>query len=255
MNNDLDDLFSDFTGHIIRERSGGRSSRIYGHFTPESIDLEKNGIRYLDGIRHFPLAVPQRIMKLRKEPLSDGAKAYLEIDELYGYLSNFHPDDVVKTSLFVLQRGEKHYLGSVQDAVAGFRAYDPFSPNYARQFDNIGRILISVADAAKKTGKIIDLGGAGNFMIMDNSLVFIDCLDLLEITYDPFIKIDETGYPRLDLAVQAMHRMEIGIMGSEDIGSSMYGHFLQDKRLEEVRGILENIEHKKFLAPLYLRNG
>ena len=242
----------------------GLRSHIMEVLRPEDIDRERRGIE-LNGIMHFPKAVPVKIMRLFRAKFHCLEEALLEVKRVKLVEKYLAPDFIAQSEEFLVHYalGQKLelLLCGLQVYVKG-QALDPWSPVTTLPFkDLLLRMLShsnvkdydleSLACKAKlqmeefierikkmiiDSGHIPDLAGVGNILLTPSGqTVLVDINNISKIVLSNKIYLDDRGYPVCDKSIQALYFLEKKVTGKDpDRTESVYQIFMSEDRLREV---------------------
>lgn len=241
-------------------RSGLRS-HIFEVVSKEDIEKESKG-ELIDGIRLFPRAKPQKMLRILRSRFQDKYAVFHEINKYNLLLDCLGPDLIACSDEFIVDytgtgrheivlcglqeyvEGDildpwriygTHYLSHLFQAKTDSRSRTNALINKAR--NSICRFVDNIHSMILRKGFIPDLAGIGNLIITSNgNLKLVDINNIVEIHLDNTIRMDDRGYPSCDVSVDALSILEKKILGrSIKKNDPIYATFLQSDRKKRVK--------------------
>ena len=242
----------------------GLRSRLMQALKPSDITLETRGI-IQQGIRRFPVAKPQAMLRIFKKNFSSPQDIQKEIDHykmlqyylpqtLYAFSSEFMVDYTAGSKKNIL-------LCGLQEYVPG-EAVDPWHENALLKIESIlrggrnGPLKTALENLASfvyhtkkmivKAGAVPDLAGVGNLIVTPLGAVkLVDINNISKLTMEHHIPVDNKEYPVSDKSIQALYQIETRILNRPGVATdTLYRFFLDPQRVEDVRQI-ETAFHKE----------
>ncbi len=259
----------------------GLRSHILEILACRDVDREQRGT-VIDGVRHFPRAMPCRMFRIfrtRLGTLDEALEEIARVKLVAHYLGPGHM--AMSTECIVDYEGPDGYalmLCGFQEYVPGV-VLDPWTILEAPELlpalyhatsqtrdapelpeerwiatirqkgmDFVRRIKRMISRA----GHIPDLAGAGNLIINAQAEIrLVDINNISPVAFDASIRLDEKGYPVGDKSIEALSLIEAKLFKRPvDLNEPVYRHFLDPYRLEKVRA-----EERRFREMDRLLNG
>ena len=253
-----------YRGHF-RE---GLRSRIIQVLNYSDVRTETRGIMQ-NGIRHYPMARPLRMLRIFRKPIhslrdiTDEIVNYQAVQKhlpaaYYAASSEFlvdyqKPDntEIVLCGLQEFVEGEAldpwnpDILGSIRSYYRSRTQHDHTDPDaLAGRKINIlqqhARAFIHhLKNMARTTRRLPDLAGVGNILYTAAATIhLVDINNISRIASSDAIPIDDKGYPACDKSIEALSLIEKGVLGhSVDMQEDLYRFFLDPGRMQRVRDI------------------
>lgn len=230
------------------------------------VALERKGT-IVDGVRHFPKAVPCRMFRIFRTHLETLEKALEETARVKLVECYLGPDYMARSTECIVDYigpgGRNLMLCGFQEYMEG-EVLDPWTILDATELlpvlyhtlsqkkgalrlpealwiervrqrgaDFVRRIKQMITEA----GHIPDLAGAGNLIVnAQGEIRLVDINNISPVAFDASIRLDEKGYPVGDKSVEALRLIEEKLFNRPvDLNGPIYGHFLNPKRQKEVR--------------------
>jgi hypothetical protein len=263
-----------FRGHF-RE---GLRSRIIQVLYPDDVRTETRG-RMRDGIRHYPMARPLRMLRIFRQPISalkditDEIVNYQVIQKylpaaFYAASSEFLVDYQKPDNREIVLCGLQAYVdGETLDPwnpelLQSTRAYyrtlapqDHYDPDaFAdRKVDTLQQHTLAFIGYLKKMAhgsrRLPDLAGVGNILFTASATIhLVDINNISKISPGDDIPIDDKGYPACDKSIEALALIEKGVLGAPvDMQEDLYAFFLNPERMQRVKEI-ERAFHRRIAA-------
>jgi hypothetical protein len=242
----------------------GLRSRLMQALKPSDITHETLGIMQA-GIRRFPVARPQAMLRIFKKNFSSPRDIQKEIDHykiLQYYLPHTHYAFSSEFMVDYTAGSEKmNLLCGLQEYVPG-EGVDPWHENALLKIESslggqgkgpLNTALENLASFVYHTKKMIldadtipDLAGVGNLIITPLGAVkLVDINNISRLTMEHHIPVDDKKYPVSDKSIQALYQIETRILNRPGLASdTLYRFFLDPPRMEDVRQ-LETAFHKE----------
>ncbi|WP_022664119.1 hypothetical protein [Desulfospira joergensenii] len=239
-------------------RSGLRS-HIFEVVLTEDVKRETRG-EIRDGARMFPKARPQKMFRIFRSRFESKDDIFREIRK-YKLLLNFLGKEFIARSeeFIVDYRGtgvSRIVLCGLQEYVEG-QILDPWRLSGKTPLEDLYRdgeknrpgdpakrarkhvaeFTGRVRQLIRHTGYIPDLAGIGNLILTPmGRLKLVDINNIVEIRFDPVIRLDDRGYPSCDSSVEALFLLESRLLGREiQSRDPLFRHFLTPERQKKVR--------------------
>lgn len=228
-----------------------------------SADLEKEiSGELVDGIRVYPRAAPVKMFRIFRQRFMDPDSIFREIKKYNLLLTWLGREFIAASQEFIVDyRG----TGSSQILLCGLQEYvegdilDPwrlfetgclsdmfkargYDPGRTKQCmavltDRTACFVKRIRDMINRTGFIPDLAGNGNLIVTpDGYLKLVDINNIVRITPDDIIRIDDKGYPSCDVSIQVLAILEQVILGHTiRVDDPFYGVFLTSERRRTVK--------------------
>lgn len=246
----------------------GLRSHIFEVHDPDSVAVEKNGIRE-KGVRVFPRSTPFSMLRLMRYRFFSPGEALAEIERFHTLLRFLTTDFVADSEEFV---ADYRIHGRMELMLCGFQEYvageifDPWAfERYPGTFSNLADQVQSLRDtgmskskfldllqrngrrfvAASKrmidrAGLVPDLSGVGNLIVTKEArLKLVDINNISKVCSGPDVYIDDKGYPVCDKSVEVLAILEehfFDISRPDLIRKDpVYRVFLEPDRLDRVR--------------------
>jgi len=262
----LNFIRTDSPFHFRRHFRQGLRSHIMEILPQADVAAENTGI-VVDGIRRFPRARPDHMLRIFRARLKTLEQALAEIDRVKVVEAFLGPDGIAESSEFLVD-----YQGPAGTTImlCGFQAYidgemlDPWGLlDRDRLFPALYESLHRARErsdahrrdwirAAQTTGRrflqaikrmiaevryIPDLAGAGNVVITQaGQFKLVDINNISPVVFDAAIPLDDKGYPVCDKSIEALALLEHKITGRAiDGDEDLYGFFLAPERRRRVK--------------------
>jgi len=249
-----------------RHYRDGLRSHIMEVLTPEDVKIEAQGI-VAEGTRRYPRAIPRRmlrIFKTRFRGLDDAGDEVRRVKIIGSYLA---PRFIARSQEFLvhlIQQGEREILlCGLQEYIAGV-VLDPWGVLDKGQvvslFYELGQekggdaakreeewagcirektrdFLCSLKRMIMEAHYVPDLAGVGNLILTPSgNIKLVDINNISTVYPDYVIRLDDRLYPVCDKSIEAMSRLEAGLLNEPlDKNDPIYATFLDPGRMEEVR--------------------
>ncbi|MGA1843616.1 MAG: hypothetical protein ACMUIS_03530 [bacterium] len=244
----------------------GLRSHIMEVLNPEEIQIESQGI-VTEGTRRFPRATPQRMLRIFKTRFRDLHDAGEEVRRVKIIGSYLAPRFIARSQEFLvhfIQQGKTEILlCGLQEYVAGVvldpwgvldrrqvtsflyeLGYEKGEDAAAREEEWIGCVRKQAQDFLCSLRRMImdahyvpDLAGIGNLILTHSGAIkLVDINNISPVYPDFIIRLDDRLYPVCDKSIEAMSRLEAGLLNEPlDENDPIYARFLDSGRMEEVR--------------------
>lgn len=232
-------------------RSGLRSL-IFEVVSKVDVQKETRG-EVVDGIRMFPRARPLKIFRIFRTRVDSIEKIFKEIERYRHLLTYLGPDLLARSEEFMasyeIDGSHRILFCGLQEYVPG-EILDPWRPwgkgSLAAMFSaapnpeqatetarkQLTQFLKKIRNMIHETGYIPDLAGVGNLVLTpEGRLKLVDINNIVKLTFDDEIPLDDRDYPACDVTIQALARLETHILGRPvDMSDPLYRHFLPAQR-------------------------
>lgn len=246
----------------------GMRSHVMEVLLTQDLHRETSG-EIVDGMRIYPRAIPRymlRILRTRFTALEEALeeiKTYSLVVEFMGAefiaVSNEFVVEYTGTgqSEIVLCGLQEYVHGAILDpwGLAGNAPLEVFfqtrmsgeRPDARRMTKGAESIAVFVERMRKminESGYIPDLAGNGNLiMTRYGGIKLVDINNILRVTENGTILLDDKGYPSCDKSIEVLWILEHEILKKTNLSDDpLYRYFLSEDRLERVR----SIEHEFF---------
>ncbi|MFH1153805.1 MAG: hypothetical protein V1793_08315 [Pseudomonadota bacterium] len=238
----------------------GLRSHITELLSREDVIRETRG-EVIHGVRRFHGAKPEWILRIFRKRFSSLDQVLEDIDKYKLVLKFLGPDRIARSNEFVvdyLLDGTPHIvLCGLQEYIDG-EILDPWGlygtgyladlfdrmpyPDNCRG-DRVSTAVQSIDTFVERTRKMIsesgfipDLAGIGNLLLTpEGTLKLVDINNIVPISRDDSIPIDDKGYPSCDKSVETLAILETKILSRPIPGDDpLYGIFLQPDRKKQV---------------------
>ncbi len=226
-------------------------------------DLEKETCgEKMDGLILYPRARPVKMLRILRARFPS-TQAVLEEIRKYRMLLNwvgpdlialseeFMVDYVISGRSHILLCGLQEYvfgeildvwkISSPEDLRGIFSAMPGNGPDFSlwlnRVIRNISRFVLNVRRMVDQTGFIPDLAGIGNLILTRaGDVKLVDINNIVPVTLDPEISIDDKGYPCCDVSMEVLFILKKIFLPLKPCRKdSLYRHFFNPKRRERVK--------------------
>ncbi len=239
----------------------GLRSHIIEVIRKEDIEKETQGVM-VDGILRFPRAKPFIMLRILRNRFDSPDQVFLEIEKYITILKFLGAESIARSHEFIVDyrfQGKNHMiLCGLQEYVEG-EILDPWNLSGIETLKDLflcmpgqGNDCLDLVHRAQKeieqfilrtraminaSGFIPDLAGVGNLMLTpDGRIKLVDINNIVKISFDDTIFIDDKGYPSLDKSIEVLWLLEKAFLSTsfppED---SLYDFFLSERRLKQVR--------------------
>ncbi|MGA1794774.1 MAG: hypothetical protein ACMUIL_02845 [bacterium] len=254
-------------GYVFRRHfRDGLRSHIMEVLHPEEVRIEAQGIA-TEGTRRFPRATPRRMLRIFKTRFRDLDEAGQEVRRVKIIGSYLAPGFIARSQEFLvhfIQQGKREILlCGLQEYVAGV-VLDPWGVLDSRQVisflyelgyekgedaadreqewvacirEKAREFLCSLKRMIMEAHYVPDLAGIGNLILTPSGdIKLVDINNISPVYLDFVIRLDDRLYPVCDKSIEAMSRIETGLL-NEPLGKKdpIYARFLDSGRMEEVR--------------------
>ena len=244
----------------------GLRSHILEILKQGDVEIENRGT-VVDGLRWFPRAKPNHMLRIFRARLASIDNALAEIKRVKKVENYLGSDFIAASSEFLV---DYHGPGGASIMLCGFQVYvegvilDPWgllggdrllSSLYeslhgakacsdAHQKQWIKDVRQKAAVFVRKIKQMIaearyipDLAGAGNLVVPKTGEIrLVDINNISPVVFDTEIRLDDKGYPVCDKSVEALSLVETKILGrSIDRQDRIYRFFLDPDRKRRVQ--------------------
>ena len=253
-----------FRGHF-RE---GLRSRIIQLLDPRDVRAETRGLMH-EGIRHYPLARPLRMLRIFRKPISSLGDITDEIVNYQIIQEHLPAAFFASSSEFLVdyQKPDKReiVLCGLQEFVDG-ESLDPWNPGILKSAQSYYRTRVPhdhvdqeryaarkisilqqhtrvfikhLKKMARSARRLPDLAGVGNILFTSTATIhLVDINNISRISSSDAIPIDDKGYPACDKSIEALSLIEKGVLGHPiNMQEDLYRFFLNPERMQRVRDI------------------
>lgn len=241
-------------------RSGLRSL-IFEVLLTRDVEKETQG-EISDGIRLFPRAKPAKMFRILRNRFKSKDEILTEIKKYTILLTFLGPGFIAASEEFMVDYsingkheiilcGLQEYIegeildlwrtpgeNHLKDLFTAMSETDMAPERWLRQVKkNIARFVGKIRRMITCTGYIPDLAGIGNLIVTrDGSFKLVDINNIVPLTWDDTILIDDKGYPSCDVSVEVLSILERDILQTHlPPDDPLYRHFLTPERKKEVR--------------------
>ena len=243
----------------------GLRSHILEILKRADVAAENAGIVF-DGVRRFPRARPDNMLRIFRARLQTLEQALEEIGRVKVVETFLGPDCIAESSEFLV---DYQGPGGASIMLCGFQAYvqgellDPwglldrdrlFATLYnslhkdrerserhrqawisAAQRKGI-RFIQAVKRMIAEVRHVPDLAGAGNLVVTKaGQIKLVDINNISPVVFDSGVVLDDKGYPVCDKSIEALALLEQKITGQAiDAHEELYGFFLAPERRQRV---------------------
>jgi len=249
-----------------RHYSRGLRSHIFWLLLPEDVAREGKG-EIREGIRIFPKALPNKVLRIFKRDFACLQDALAEIQRYKIMVSFLAPENMAQSEEFAVtcmtSSGSKILLCGLQDYVQG-NVFDPWGEihpgrhsdlfqnmeipgdrDLAAAFfrkirDSAAQFVCRIRKMVYETGLIPDLAGVGNIRLSTaGDFCLVDINNVSAVTFSPEISTDDKNFPVCDKSVEALSLMEEKLLGqSPDMSEKLYQTYLSAERKARVMEII-----------------
>lgn len=244
----------------------GLRSHIFEILAIDDVKKETHG-EVKDGIRLFPRAKPRKILRILRNRFENKEQVYREIKKYKILLEFLGPDQMAESEEFIADYtgtgtpqiilcGLQDYIdGEILDpwTLQGKNRFQDFFKSLAQKdsayrismqkaLENIARFIGKIRKMIDQSGYIPDLAGFGNLIVTPRGdIKLVDINNIVEISFDNTIPIDDKGYPSCDVSVSVLSMLEQDILQTEiDMDDPLYKIFLSPERRKKVRALEKN---------------
>lgn len=223
----------------------------------------------IDGIKHYPVAKPFKILRIFRTKFDSLSEIIREIRK-YKIVEKYLPSDCYAKSIeFIVEyinEGQHDYiLCGLQDYVAGkvfnpweldrknhlanlikniqSQGYNPLQITEEQLVQQVQKQVEKFVKGLKKmiveAGYVPDLAGIGNFILTyDGSIKLVDINNISKVSFGPGISLDDKGYPVIDKSIEALSIIEQKLLNRTiDRNEKIYQTFLDSQRMKEVKDL------------------
>jgi hypothetical protein len=230
------------------------------------VDLERKGT-IVNGVRHFPKAVPCRMFRIFRTHLETLEKALEETARVKLVERYLGPDYMARSTECIVDYkgpggrnlmlcGFQEYMpGGVLDPWTILDASDllpmlyhtisqrkePLSLTEAQWIERVRHrgadFVRRIKQMINEVGHIPDLAGSGNLIVNPQAEIrLVDINNISPVAFDASIRLDEKGYPVGDKSIEALSLIEEKLFKrTVDLNEPVYRHFLDPQRQKRVR--------------------
>ena len=229
----------------------------------------------IDGIRHYPIAKPFKILRIFRTKFSSLSEIMQEIGK-YKIVEKYLPVDCYAKSYefvaeYIIEGQHDYILCGLQDYVAG-KVFNPWDLDRKNHLTNLIKNIQSqgynplqmteghlVRQVQKQVDKFIksvkkmiaeadyvpDLAGIGNFILTyDGKIKLVDINNISKVSYKSEISLDDKGYPVIDKSIEALSIIEQKLLNRTiDKNEKIYRTFLDDQRMQAVKELDAEFHH------------
>lgn len=240
----------------------GLRSRLVAVLPTGDVRRERQGVM-LDGVRVFPRARPVKMLRIFRTRFESLEQALEEARRLRAAERHLTPDFIARSAEFYVEYrhdGRRDILlCGLQEYVAGV-ALDPWQVEGPADLDLLQRRLrdhgpvpppevfrrrvrervaafaVRVRRMLAADGLLPDLAGARNLLVTAvPELRLVDINNISRIRWEPPIPLDDRGYPVLDKSIEALDRLERGLLGGPGLAhEAAYRPFFHPARRRQV---------------------
>jgi hypothetical protein len=249
--------------HFRKHNRQGMRSHVLEVLTSEDLLREANG-EVIDGIRRYPRAIPQYMLRILRNRFTTLQETLDEIKRYNLVLKFLGPECIAISNEFIVA-----YTGTGQSEIVlcGLQEYvqgailDPWSlvgefpleTFYKSRFsednlrDNSAKkghesIAIFVTRMRKmiaESGYVTDLAGNGNLILTRaGGVKLVDINNIIQVSMDDTILLDDKGYPSCDKSIEVLWILEDKVLKNANLSDDpLYKHFLLVERSKKVRSL------------------
>lgn len=251
--------------HFRRHFRQGLRSHIFEILNKEDVEKESHGL-LMDGIKMYPRAVPQYMLRIMRTRFTDVEIALGEVKKYKVLLKYLGSELIAQSQEFIVEYKTTDLnrciiLCGLQEYIDGV-ILDPWSlwntnsfktyfeskfrqdkinkKSYTNGVHSIATFIQKIREMIFKDGYIPDLAGNGNMVITaSGKLKLVDINNIIRINQNNSIILDDKLYPSCDKSVEVLAILEEKILNKTNLlNDPLYGFFLTAKRKGEVK-ILE----------------
>ncbi|WP_139795803.1 hypothetical protein [Desulfocicer vacuolatum] len=251
--------------HLRRYFRQGLRSHIFEVLDVCDVSKETQG-ELSKGVRWFPRAVPQKMLRILRTRFSQLSQALDEVNKYTMILKFLGPEFIAVSQEFIVEyhgaNGSEIILCGLQEYVQG-KALDPWDLSgdnpidifFQRHFPgqnsggkSVKKAIESISFFVKKVkrmamdeGYIPDLAGNGNLIITARGeLKLVDINNIIKVHYNEKIFLDDKKYPSCDKSVEVLAILEQKVMKNKFfLDGQLYRHFFSTERRQRVKELEE----------------
>ena len=251
--------------HFRRHNRQGMRSHIFEVISAQDLIKETAG-EIIDGIRWYPRAVPQYMLRILRTRFATLQETLEEIKKYTLVVKFLGPEFIALSNEFIVEYtgtgqseivlcGLQEYVGGEILDPWGLLGEAPLDTLYQSRFsvDNSDKNLSakwlkSIATFVKRMRKMInesgyvtDLAGNGNLILTSTGgLKLVDINNIIHVSKDDTILLDDKGYPSCDKSIEVLWILEDKILRTPNLSDDpLYRHFLSAERSKRVRRLGE----------------
>lgn len=241
----------------------GMRSHVLEVLTTEDLQKETSG-EISDGIRLYPRAIPQYMLRILRNRFATLQDALEEIEKYNLVLKFLGPECIAISNEFIAE-----YTGTGQSEIVlcGLQEYvhgaildpwglvgeTPLETFYQSRFpretfdttriekgrESIATFVIRMREMITESGYVTDLAGNGNLILTGSGDVkLVDINNIIQVSMDDTIRLDDKGYPSCDKSIEVLWILEDKILKNANLyDDPLYKHFLSVERLKKVRSL------------------
>lgn len=253
------------TWHFRRHNRQGMRSHIFEVIAAQDLVKETTG-EIIEGIRWYPRAVPQYMLRILRTRFATLQQTLEEIKKYTLVLEFLGPEFIALSSEFIVEytrTGQSEIvLCGLQEYVSG-EMLDPWGLFGEAPLDTFYQSRFSVANTdqkliekglesiatfvkrmrkmIKESGYVTDLAGNGNLiMTSTGGLKLVDINNIIHVSKDDTILLDDKGYPSCDKSIEVLWLLEEKILKTPNLSDDpLYKHFLSVERSKKVESLGE----------------
>jgi hypothetical protein len=238
----------------------GLRSHIMEVLDPADVERQTKGV-FIDGLRWYPRAEPLkmlRIFRIRFNDLGDAEEEIRKVKMIQEYLA---PDHLARSEEFLLSytdrgkseillcglqeyvKGEmldpwstldKNHLVSLFGRMASEKAADEWVREVGKKAENF---VMKLRRMILEKNVVPDLAGMGNLIITPSGHIkLVDINNISKVSFHPFIRLDDKGYPVCDKSIEALSLIEHKLLNRPVSRTDfIYKTFLEPERMKEVK--------------------
>lgn len=249
--------------HFRKHNRQGMRSHVLEVLSIEDLLKETNG-EIIDGIRLYPRAIPKYMLRILRSRFATLQETLDEIKKYNLVLEFLKPECIAISSEFIVEytgTGESEIVlcglqEYVQGAILdpwGLVGDAPLETFYRSRFpreklhekctekgcESIATFVTRMRKMITESGYITDLAGNGNLILTGTGdFKLVDINNIIQISQDNTILLDDKGYPSCDKSIEALWILEDKILKTKNLSNDpLYRHFLSVDRSKKVRSL------------------
>ena len=254
--------------YFRRHYRAGLRSHIMELLNSDDLEKQRKGV-LINGIRHFPRAKPEKILRIFRTRFENRREAEEEPRRVKIIGSFLGPDHMAWSDEFIV---DYRVSGTWDVLLCGIQNYvegeilDPWSDLDREQFTSLywrlgsekgpgyeetlkrwlervsesgGAFVAGVRRLIHEAEYVPDLAGVGNLVLTRlGDLKLVDINNVSRVFFTGKIPIDDRGYPVCDKSIEALFQIERKMFGRTGLEKDpIYRTFLDPGRMREVKAI------------------
>jgi len=237
--------------------------------------LKQNKGDNINGIRHYPIAKPFKMLRIFRKKFDSLSEIMKEIGK-YKIIEKYLPADCYAKSYefivdYIMEGKHDYILCGLQDYVEGkvfnpwdldrknhlanliqnnqLQGYTPLKMTREHLIQKVQKQVTKFIESLKKmileANYVPDLAGNGNFILTyDGKIKLVDINNISKVSFGSDINIDDKGYPVCDKSIEAISIIEQKLLyRTIDKNEKIYRTFLDAHRMQKVKDLDAEFHH------------